>query len=125
MQTNPVKYLRGRCSVEATPKGTRPTVRVRSSYEAAAIRVLEKDPSVLSYEYEAILRLESGKCILPDFLVRYASGTTLLEIKAAWATRLPADHKVSLRLDESKRYAQQHGWEFAIWTEKELAHAFG
>lgn len=124
MAQAPAKYLKGKASVVKTPKGTQPKVTVRSSYEAAAIRVLEADPAVLGYEYEAVLQLANGKHILPDFLVHYATGTTLVEVKAAWATRLPATHKVTERLKVAKDYACQQGWGFTVWTEKELAHAF-
>lgn len=124
MKATPAKYLKGKTSTVLTPKGTEPKVKVRSSYEAAAICTLESDPTVLQYEYEAVIKLAEGKRILPDFIVRRASGTTLVEVKADWVTRLPSDHKVSLRLKAAEDYALQQGWSFAVWTEKkELANA--
>ena len=124
MKATPSKYLKGKASTVPTPKGTEPKVKVRSSYEAAAIRTLESDPTVLQYEYETVIKLTEGKRILPDFIVHRASGTTLVEVKADWATHLPTDHVITKRLKAAEDYAHQQGWEFAVWTEKkELANA--
>jgi len=125
MQENPGKYLRGRAAWVATPKGTQDQVYVRSSYEKAAVAVLEAASEVVTYEYERRFELKTGKWILPDFLVTMQDGPNLLvEVKAAWVFNLPYMHKVHVRLRETEDLARQLGFGFAIWTEKELGNAF-
>jgi hypothetical protein len=90
-----------------------------SSYEVAAVRLLEENPSVTSYTYEHPFVLEDGKVIRPDFLVDRGNGIdSLVEVKAAWVFGLPPEHRVLRRLDTSMRIAKEHGWDFSVWTEK-------
>jgi len=124
MQENPNKYLRGRASWVGTPKGTKDRVYVRSSYEKAAVTVLERLSNVTLYEYERRFELPDGKWVLPDFLVTWQNGSkTLIEVKAAWVLKLPASDKVQMRLKVAEHLADSQGWGFEIWTEKELDNA--
>lgn len=124
MQNAPSKYLRGRAQEVVATKEARGRIFVRSSYEAAAVLLLEKDPSVKSFEYEARFVLGDGRWILPDFLVTKTDGTcVLIEVKAVWTLRRPAEERVQVRLAKSRELAGSRGWGFQIWTEKELCHA--
>lgn len=117
MKDNPTPYLRGKTSIEATPKGNKDEVRVRSSYEAKTISILESDPNVKSYTYEPIYKV-AGRTILPDFVVHYQDGsTTLVEVKSQWALNR---EDVIARLALSEKVAGDNGWSYQTWTEKEL-----
>lgn len=117
MKENPTPYLRGKTSTVATPKGNKDEVRVRSSYEAKTISILELDPNVKSYTYEPIYKV-AGRTILPDFVVHYQDGsTTLVEVKSEWALN---QEDVIARLALSQKVASDNGWSYQTWTEKEL-----
>ena len=117
MKDNPTPYLRGKTSIEATPKGNKDEIRVRSSYEAKTISILESDPNVKSYTYEPIYKV-AGRTILPDFVVHYQDGsTTLVEVKPQWALNR---EDVIARLALSQKVADDNGWSYQTWTEKEL-----
>ena len=104
-----------------TPKGSSEKTFARSSYEVSAIVLLEADTQVVRYEHEHRFILSDGRWVLPDFLIEYADGSTLLvEVKASWVLNLPSDHKVQQRLQISRQLAESHGWGFGIWTEREL-----
>ena len=124
MKTDPMKYLRGRSAWVDTPKGDKPRTYVRSSYEVATIALLEHNPKVAAYEYERRFTLDDGRWVLPDFLVTFNDGRVLLvEVKAQWIFSLPFNHKVHRRLRESQMIANQNGWDFEVWAEKELGDA--
>jgi len=121
MADDPVKWARGKGQyVIASKCSNGERFWVRSSYEVAAVSILEEDPAVASYTYEKRILLDNGKVILPDFVVSMVDGTTrLIEVKAAWVFGLPDDHKVSKRLATSHHVADTQGWGFAVWTEQE------
>jgi hypothetical protein len=121
MAEDPVKWTRGRGQYVTAAKATNGNrFWVRSSYEVAAVAVLEGDSAVLSYTYERCVSLDNGKVIKPDFVVELMGGMTrLIEVKAAWVFSLPDDHKVSRRLALSHQVALDRGWRFAVWTEQE------
>lgn len=118
MAHSPATFVRGvRSLVFAMKCDNLLLIHTRSSYETAAVHTLESDPRVRSYTYEPTMSDDRGT-LFPDFVVRWDDGsTTLVEVKAHWVTRLPSDHKVSVRLDRSRRIAEHHGWSFDIWTE--------
>lgn len=102
-------------------KCTRNKIWTRSSYERRAIRKLENDPQVTSFEFETRVSLSIFRWILPDFIVHYADGTiVLIEVKASWILSLPVEHKIKRRLKLAEDYAKSKGWGFCVWTEKEL-----
>lgn len=121
MEKDPVKWTRGKGQYVTATKCTNGTrFWVRSSYEVAAVVVLEGDPAVVSYTYEERILLDNGRVIKPDFLVlREDDSTHLIEVKAAWVFGLPDDHKVSERLATAQAVAHERGWSFAVWTEQE------
>lgn len=118
--SDPIKWTRGRGSyleVSHCENGSR--IWVRSTYEKAAVSILERDPDVISYKYEERIVLADGFEIRPDFIVNRSDGMWLIEVKASWVLELPTMHKVSIRLDKSKMEALKRGWHFSIWTEKD------
>jgi len=120
---NPGKWAKGKSRWVNTPKGVAPRAHVRSSYEAATISVLESDPDVIAYQFEPRFTLPDGHWILPDFLVWTTRGVLLIEVKASWVLKMPPEDRVHLRLNVARDVAKDHGWDFAIWTEKkELKH---
>jgi hypothetical protein len=118
MAHSPTTFARGvRSLVFAMKCDNLILIHTRSSYETAVVHILEADPQVRSYIYEPTMSDDLGT-LFPDFVVRWDDGsTTLVEVKAHWVTRLPSDHKVSVRLDRSRRIAGHHGWAFDLWTE--------
>lgn len=124
MSETPEVYAKGLSQWVVTPKGNKPRVFARSSYEVAAISILEGDPNVVSYEFERRIKLNGGKWILPDFLVARNDGPiTLLEVKASWVLTSPKAIKERARLELAQKLASENGWGFTIWTEKELGNA--
>lgn len=121
LKSHPNRYTRGCAQWIDVTKTTVPRLRVRSSWEAKAVRKLESDPEVLRYEYEVRIRLDDGRWILPDFIVERRNGTTsLVEVKAEWVLSFyPPDHAVHRRLEKSREVASNRGWIFEVWTEKE------
>jgi hypothetical protein len=124
MKDSPEVYTRGRAQWVETPKGAKPRYYVRSSYEVAAVTLLERDESVRAYEYERRIETGDGKWILIDFVISRGDGSTLaVEVKAAWVLTYPGAEKERARLDQARSIATQSGWSFEVWTEKELRDA--
>jgi len=120
---HPGKSSRGRCAWHHGIKCSRSKVWTRSSYERAAMTILDTNPEVVSYDVESLLR-DSVGYFLPDIIIRYSSGRVcLVEVKASWVLRLPPNDKNQTRLERSRQFALAQGWDFEIWTEKDrLAH---
>lgn len=116
----PSKYARGNgCHLPVSKCVDKSEIYVRSSYEKAAVGLLEKDEKVLSYKYEMRVELSDGKWILPDFLVTYEDKEVLVEVKASWVLRHPSTSKERKRLKLAEKYAHEQGWDFDIWTEQD------
>ena len=123
MLTEPQKWTWGiGCYMAVTKCSNGPCIWVRSTWEKAAVQVLESDPEVLTYTYEMPCPQPDGKTILPDFVVVCSTHTTLVEVKAAWVLGMPTDHRHQVRLQKSREEATHRGWEFQIWTEKDVLH---
>lgn len=120
MLENPDKWVRGNHEYVLTPKGTTDQVLIRSSYEKKAIKILESDDSVFSYQYEVPHKID-GQTILPDFIVTKQDHTLLIEVKPQWVLDYynPEDKPIQ-RLQLAEQLATEKQWQFAIWTEKEL-----
>ncbi|OHD18651.1 MAG: hypothetical protein A2Y38_19460 [Spirochaetes bacterium GWB1_59_5] len=115
-------YPRGIAEVVPTVKAGVPEIRVRSSYEKLAASKLDQDPRVLSYSYEQPVTLDTGRHILPDFIVTWEDHTcTIIEVKASWVLNDPRRSAGERRrLQAAEQVATARGWAFALWTEKEL-----
>jgi hypothetical protein len=88
------------------------------------VGLLDADPHVREYVFEARIELPTGRWILPDFVILHVDGTvTLLEVKASWVLGLPEDHKVRRRLRDASTFAAIQGWAFLVWTEKDFGDA--
>jgi hypothetical protein len=121
MKDTPGVYVRGRAEWVDTPKGLHERAYVRSTYEKAAVNHLESDPDVVRYEHERLLSLPNGRWFLPDFIVERSNAkVVLVEVKAAWVLTHPDCESVRQRLAVSESFAREQGWDFAVWTEREL-----
>ncbi len=94
----------------------------RSSYELTAYRILEQLTKVKSYENEpfAIPYYSDGltRRTIPDILITYTDGSKeLIEVKRE---NVLQENKVQMKLQAMKEYASDKGWDFSVWTEKEL-----
>jgi hypothetical protein len=121
MKENPSKWGHGRgCWVEGA-KCVTPRFWVRSSYEVAAVRVLEGDPQVLSYEYEPEFECSEGMTHLPDFRVWLIDGSRkIVEVKASWVTELPLGHPKRKQLSDYALLSETFKVPFEVWTEKDV-----
>jgi hypothetical protein len=120
LKNYPKKWSRGQgCHVPVSKCEGKLKLFVRSSYEKAAITLLEGDDNVISYQYEKRLNLLNGRWILPDFLITYRNRKVLVEVKASWVLSQPEDAKEVRRLKLAEDYASSQGWDFEIWTEKD------
>lgn len=116
-------YPRGNSEWVESLKGSESRVKVRSSFEKKAIRILDSRDDVRAYAFEEILELPSGRHILPDFIVEHSDGSrTLIEVKPGYVLN-PDDgrnKKALARLSVAQEEARRRGWGFAVWTEREL-----
>lgn len=86
-----------------------------SSYELKAALLLDEDSDVLFYENQLVYQ-GSIRTRRLDFLVHLKDGTKkLIEVK-------PQRRIVQFeeQIEDAKKYALDKGYEFEIWTEKEL-----
>ena len=90
---------------------------VRSSFEVAAVALLDKDPLVSQFVYEPVFNYEGRKC-LPDFLVTYLDNSQkLIEVKASWRLDIPKEHPWGFDPNIYQSIADENGIPFEIWTE--------
>lgn len=123
LRENPKRgYGAGKSETLIVVKDEQGSIRVRSSYERVAVKRLESDPSVLSFQYECPLVTQDGRTILPDFLVHTTDGaTTLVEVKPNYVLADPVRFAAqNARLLRASKEASLRGWHFIVWTEKEL-----
>lgn len=96
----------------------------QSSYELKAALILDDDERVDTFSTQLVFySLVHNRKRFIDYLVKMKDGSTLLiEIKPF--SRLIAFKE---QLDDNRDYAESKGWNFEVWTEKELgfntAHA--
>lgn len=88
----------------------------RSSFELNTMRILEKDPNVILYLYEPVfIRYTDNNYYKPDFLVWYLDNTIkIIEVKPSGLVDNP---KNQLKFDAARKYCNDNGYEFEIWTE--------
>jgi len=94
----------------------------RSSYELLAFNILEQLSKVKKYEVETIqIPYEyQGRQYntIPDILVTYIDNTKeLIEVKSSFKMK---DEKENTKIWAMNDYAALQGWDFNVWTEKEL-----
>ncbi len=94
----------------------------QSSYEFVAFEILEQLSKVRSYD-RANFRIpyminNEIHYTVPDILITYTDGTKeLIEVKAKWFLH---DEKTNAKFWAMNDYAATQGWDFNVWTEKEL-----
>ena len=125
MKRSPQKGTRGRGAWVDGEKCLTPHFWVRSSYEVAAVKVLEENPEVLRYEYEPVFKDRLGKTAMPDFRVWVAPDTwKIVEVKAAWVLGMPPDHPKQQGLARYARIAERLSVDFEIWTEQDVLNGY-
>jgi len=123
IKADPQKWSWGKGSRVRSTKSDRARFWVRSTFETAAVRLLEGDVQVASYEYEPVFKDEAGLTILPDFKVVFTDGSwKIVEVKASWVLRLPPEHPKAQKLARYRRLAERLGVSFEIWTEQDVLH---
>ncbi len=94
----------------------------QSSYELTAFEILEqlskvKEYSRVSFGISYVFKGEKHYTI-PDILVTYTDGTReLIEVKSEWELH---KRKTNIKFWAMNDYAANQGWDFNVWTEKEL-----
>ena len=96
-----------------------------SSLELKAIHVLETDSNVLWYDRakdrngnELFIKYADGHRYNPDFIVKYADGAEkIIEVKAGFAVHSDV---VQAKADAARKYCNDNGMQYEIWTEVEL-----
>lgn len=87
----------------------------QSSYELRAAVLLDQMDNVLTYRNQVNFSINGRKRIL-DFFVTYKDGSfSIIEVKP--------ENKIEafkLQIQDNKEYAEKNGWNFYIWSEKEL-----
>lgn len=79
--------------------------------------ILEKDPSVVSYDTQVYYETE-GRGHSLDFLIEYSNGTTkAVEFKPK--KRLQEEANI-IQIADSLEHAEANEWDFEIWTEEDL-----
>jgi hypothetical protein len=98
----------------------------RSSYELEAYKLLDDDDAqsiIKSWDVEClkIVYVDENKQLrytVPDIFVEYKSGKKqLIECKNSWRLK---DRRTQLKIEATKKYCDENGIVFSIWTEKEL-----
>lgn len=110
--------FQGRSEWVQTHKGGH--ILVRSSLERKAALKIDADPDVVRFDYERTLTGKTGE-IHPDFIAEHIDGTfTLIEVKAAFFFEMKNQDRALRRIEAYRSIAEQQGWKFALWTEKEI-----
>lgn len=101
----------------------------RSLFERRAIEQLEADPAVESFQFEPIRipyvyghrddGLLQRRNYIPDFLIRYRDGrTVLVEVKPT--AFIGAAINVA-KFAAAREHCDSQGWSFEVWTQERLA----
>lgn len=81
--------------------------------------MLDEDPEVLFYETQQPFKNKDDKDRYLDFLVKYKNGNKrIIEVKPA--RRIC---QFTEQLEDNRTFASKMGYDFVIWTEKELGFA--
>ncbi len=79
--------------------------------------ILEKDPTIVSYESQVSYEINDRSRSL-DFLISYQNGRKKsIEFKPK---KRITETENALQLQDSEAYAKSQGWEFELWTEPEV-----
>jgi len=103
-----------------SPKSSLP-VWYRSSYELQFMQLMDADPNVLSYCYEAVV---IGYTIdgalhryIPDFVVQLTTGVLLVEVRPR---NLQLDAKSIAKFSAARLFCQTAGWTFATVSREDM-----
>jgi hypothetical protein len=103
-------------------KSTKPRSYYRSSWEKIAMEKLDLDPAVTQWTHEPtwISYTHDGvkRRYVPDFLVRYEDGTTvLMEVGVKSVKDMPQN--ISKR-SAAQTFCEERGWMFRLLTEQDI-----
>jgi len=97
----------------------------RSSWEKVVIEMLNKDPSVKSFEFEPlsisyIYSVENrNRYYIPDFLIEYNNGVKkMVEVKPSFYLNYQINKD---KFKAAKEYCRRRNILFEIWTEKRIS----
>lgn len=100
-------------------------VKYRSGWELTTAIALDRDPTVLAYEYEPFyisyissIKSRRYRKYFPDFVVRYVDGSTkIIEVKRLnQVTNLT----VMKKTEAAKQWCEKRGILFELWTDKKI-----
>ncbi len=86
-----------------------------SSYELRCLYLLEQDDDIIRFDRVEPFKNESNKWRSPDIKVDYKDKTIILEVKPQSRLNEP---EVLKQISDSVKHAEENGWEFNVWTEK-------
>ncbi len=96
------------------------SVAYESLLEKKCFLMLEFDDEILSYEEQP---LKIGNYV-PDVLARTGNGKgVLIEVKYSREAENP-DERLSAKFDALRRYCENGGWTFKIFTEKDVTEPY-
>ena len=104
---------------KCSTKSKKPIAYYRSLFELNALNYLEAhnqivkyqiEPFRVSYEYE-----EKTRYYVVDFWIQTTKGEFIIEIKPSCHVSHP---KNNAKFSAAKKFAEEKGWSFEIWTEK-------
>jgi len=94
-----------------------------SSYELKALNIFETNSDILYFERcKTLIEYSDENSVkriyIPDFFLVMEDGTRkIIEIKAKWQT---TEKRTKLKLASARKYFENLGYGFEVWTEKEL-----
>lgn len=109
------KYIKG---WHNSPKTIKPML-FRSSLEKRMMVCLDKDTSVVSYQYESFfIKYNQNKRYIPDFLVTYTDNKKhLIETKGG---QFLAEDSTQNKTQAALIYCDEKGYEYKIYSTKEI-----
>ena len=94
-------------------------VTYRSQYEKDLMEAMDKDSNIITYTYEnIIIKYDTGKRYIPDFLVFYANGNKkMIEVKGY----IRDEEKHRLKVLAAEKYCKENNIEsYEVWGQNQI-----
>lgn len=119
------KGLIGQAGFRGTHNSSKSSLPIsyRSSYELQFMQLMDTDPNVLSYCYEAVvIGYEIAGAFhryIPDFVVQLTTGVLLIEVRPR---NLQIDPKSIAKFITARAFCRTAGWTFATVSREDMRH---